>query len=101
MVSSASLHVSDQALAEFCQRNQIRELALFGSFLRHDFGPTSDIDVLVEFEPDAEVGFLTLARLQRELTDLLGRPVDLVPKAGLKPMSRDQVLADAATVYAN
>ena len=96
------LGVSRQALSEFCRRNQIRELAVFGSILRADFEPaTSDVDILVEFELDAVIGFIALARIQRELTELLGRPVDLVPKAGLKPLIRDQVLTDATTLYAN
>ena len=87
-------------LAELCRRYQVRELSLFGSALREDFGPDSDLDLLVEFEPSAQVGFLTLARVQRELSALLGRRVDLVPKAGLKSRIRQSVLGGAKVIYA-
>ena len=88
------------ALRPICERYQVRELALFGSALGHDFGPQSDLDFLVEFQPDAQIGFLALASLQRELSGLLGRPVDLVPKGGLKPVIRDEVLSEAEVLYA-
>ncbi len=87
-------------IRETCERYGVRELALFGSASRGSAGPHSDIDLLVEFAPDEPVGFLTLARLRHELADLLGRPVDLVPKAGLKPAIREEVLASAEVVYA-
>lgn len=89
-----------QSLQEFCRRNHIQEIAAFGSVLRADFGLDSDIDLLVEFEPEARVGFLTLGRLSRELRALLGRRVDLVPKAGLKPALRDGILGEALVLYA-
>ena len=95
-----SLELPVEAIREICRRYRVNQLALFGSALGKDFGPTSDVDLLVEFEPDAEVGFLTLARLQRELSAALGRPVDLVPKGGLKPMIREKVLAEAEILYA-
>ena len=84
----------------FCRRNHIRRLSVFGSALHDDFRPDSDVDVLVEFEPDAEIGFMALARMRRELSLLVGRPVDLVPASGLKPLIRDRVLASAEVVYA-
>jgi len=87
-------------IADFCRKNQVRELALFGSAVTTRFSDTSDIDLLVTFEPGARVGFLSLARMQRELEDLFGRKVDLVPKGGLKPVIRDSVLASARVVYA-
>jgi predicted nucleotidyltransferase len=87
-----------QALAEFSRRNRIRRLALFGSALRDDFRPDSDLDILVEFEPDARVGLRFFA-LQRELTELLGRPVDLNTPAFLSPYFRDQVMAEAEDLY--
>ena len=65
-----------------------------------NYGPDSDIDLLVSFEPAARVTFLTLAKMQRELEALLGRPVDLIPKDGLKPVIRNQVLATARVLYA-
>jgi predicted nucleotidyltransferase len=83
-----------------CQRYRVRELALFGSALRHDFDVSSDVDLLVEFEPEAQVGFMTLARMQRELSAILHRQVDLVPKGGLKPRIRQAVLSSAEVLYA-
>jgi predicted nucleotidyltransferase len=75
-------------------------LWLFGSALRDDFHSVSDIDILVEFEPSTTVGLVELASLQSELTSLLGRPVDLVPVGGLKPLLRSQVMVDRKTLYA-
>jgi hypothetical protein len=75
-------------------------MALFGSALRRDFRAESDIDLLVTFEPDAQIGFLALGRLRRELERLFNRPVDLVPQDGLKPYIRDHVLASAEPIYA-
>ena len=89
-----------EALAEYSRRNQIRELSLFDSALGASFRPDSDIDLLVVFEPEAQIGFLALARIRRELSELLGRSVDLVPKDGLKLVIRDQVLADAELLLA-
>ena len=65
-----------------------------------DFGAASDVDLLVSFEPTARVTFLTLAKMQRELEALLGLPVDLIPKDGLKPTIRKQVLETARVLYA-
>ena len=92
--------VSGDTIAEFCRKHRIRRLELFGSVLRDDFGPDSDVDVLVEFEPATSVGFLALSRMQRELTVIFDRHVDLVPRDGLKPVIRDAVLASAQTLYA-
>lgn len=78
----------------------MQELALFGSVLTGNFGEESDIDLLVTFRPGAHVGFLTLARMRRELEEMSGRRVDLVPKGGLKPAIRDSVLATARVLYA-
>jgi len=89
-----------QEIGVLCDRYQVRELAVFGSFQRGEQTPESDIDLLVDFLPDATPGFLTLSRMQRELSELLHRPVDLVPKGGLKPAIRNQVLAEAKVVYA-
>jgi len=92
--------VDRSELADFCRRRHIKELAVFGSALRDDFGPASDIDVLVEFEPEARIGFLALARAARELSSLFGRRVDLIPKNGLKPRLRTEVLAGAEVLFA-
>jgi uncharacterized protein len=89
-----------ESLHRLCREFHVRELLLFGSALRADFPEESDLDLLVEFEPDAKVGFLTLSRLQRELSALAGRRVDLVPKRGLKPAIRAEVLGQARLLYA-
>ena len=95
-----AIDIPEDRIAELCRQYQVRELALFGSVLRDDFGPESDIDFLVEFEPAAQVGFLTLSRLQGELAELFQRAVDLVPKRGLKPVIRQAVLESAKIIYA-
>jgi predicted nucleotidyltransferase len=92
--------IPQDKVVDFCQRNRIRTFSLFGSVLREDFGPDSDVDVLVEFEPDARIGFMALGRMRRELAELLGRRVDLVPRDGLKPQIRDRVLDSAQVLYA-
>ena len=87
-------------LADFCRRNEVQELALFGSAATGALGEKSDVDLLVTFQPGARVGFLTLSRMQRELEGLFGRKVDLVPKGGLKPVIRNSVLANARVLFA-
>lgn len=88
------------ALGAVCQRWGIAELAVFGSSLRADFGPDSDIDLLVQFEPDRVVGF-GIFDLERELSEAFGgRRVDLVPRKYLHPRLRDRVLAEARVAYA-
>ena len=92
--------VPDDRLAALCCEHRVQRLEAFGSVLRDDFRPDSDIDLLVEFEPDARIGLLALGRLQRALEELLGRSVDLVPRGGLKPLIRDAVLRQARLLYA-
>ena len=72
--SRARIALPRELVAEFCRRNDIRRLALFGSVLREDFTPDSDIDVVVNIDPGRKVTLFTLARLQNDLSDLLGRP---------------------------
>ena len=79
-MAQPQIEIPAEALAELCRRYHIRQLALFGSVLRDDFSLDSDVDVLVEFEPEAHIGFMALSRIQRELSALLQRPVDLVPE---------------------
>lgn len=99
-MTTKRLKVSAESLAAVCSKFQVRELLVFGSMARGDAKSGSDVDLLVLFEEDAVVGLLKLARLQRELAVLFGRPVDLVPKEGLKPVLRDEVLAEAEVLYA-
>jgi len=82
----------------FCRRNRIRRLALFGSILRDDFRPESDVDVLVEFEPDARTGFAFFG-MQDELSEILGRKVDLSTPGFLSKYFRDEVLHEAEVLY--
>lgn len=98
--SRVKIRIPRQALAEFCRRYQVQKLALFDSALRDDFRADSDVDVLVTFQPTARVGFITFSRMQRELSALFGRPVDLVPMDGLKPVIREAVLANIEEIYA-
>lgn len=90
----------EDAIAAFCQRHHIRRLAIFGSVLRSDFRPESDIDVLVEFEPEHIPGLFGMARLERELSLLLGHTVDLRTPEDLSRYFRDDVLRDAEVCYA-
>lgn len=88
-------------IADFCHRWQVAELALFGSVVGEAFDPDrSDVDVLIEFLPGVRVGLMALSRMRRDLVEIFGREVDLVPKQGLKPIIRDEVLASAQVVHA-
>jgi uncharacterized protein len=96
---SANIEIPDDEIAEFCRRNRIRRLALFGSVLRDDFGPDSDVDVLVEFEPEAPVGLFELFDMEQELSHILGRQVDMNTPNSLSKYFRDQVLQEAEEQY--
>ena len=101
MVEATQYHgirIPRERIAEFCRRHRIRRLALFGSVLRGDFGPHSDIDVLVEFEPGARTGLRFFA-MQDELSQILGRRVDLHTPASLSKYFRDEVLSHAEVQY--
>lgn len=95
---SVKIEMQKQDIAAFCRRNQIRKLALFGSVLRDDFSPQSDVDVLVEFEPGARVG-LRFFVIEDELSHLLGRNVDLNTAGFLSRHFRHKVMAEAAAMY--
>jgi predicted nucleotidyltransferase len=93
--------VDKEQIREFCRKHHIRWIALFGSALRKDFSPESDVDVLVEFDPDHVPGLLGMMRLARELQALLGgRPVDLRTPRDLSRYFRDEVLRQAKVLYA-
>ncbi len=91
-------------LTEFCHKWQIKEMSLFGSVLRPDFRPDSDIDVLVSFAQDAEWSLLDHIRMEEELCELLGRPVDLVSKRAIERsgnwLRRKAILESAEVIYA-
>ena len=97
---SPQIGVDRKQIADFCRRHHIRKLALFGSVLREDFRPESDGDVLVEFESGVSAGFIRLAGMELELSDILKRKVDLRTPAELSRYFRQQVLNTAAVQYA-
>jgi uncharacterized protein len=93
------LTISPDSLAHFCRHNEIRKLSVFGSVLRSDFGPGSDVDVLVEFEPEARVGLIRFAGIELALSELLGRKVDLNTPGFLSPSIRSRVMSEAVVKY--
>lgn len=99
MSAKIGIPVPHQAIADFCRRRGIRRLAFFGSVIRDDFTPLSDVDVLVEFEPNRLPGLLGMARYERELSQLLGRKVDLKTPEDLSRYFRREVLAEAKNEY--
>ena len=89
---SLKIDLPEDKIKKFCQHNRISKLSLFGSVLREDFGPESDIDVLIEFETGAHIGLITLAGMEIELSQILGHRVEIHTVKGLNPHFRDQVL---------
>lgn len=101
MSGKAQIPLPKEQMEEFCRRNHIRKLSLFGSVLRDDFRPDSDVDVLVEFERNHGPGFIALFKMEQELSRLLGgRKVDLITEKFLNRRIRDRVLAAAEVQYA-
>lgn len=96
---SSHIKLPARELADFCKCNHIRKLSLFGSVLSDRFGPNSDIDVLIEFEPDAVIGLLAMSRMERELSTIFGRKVDLRTPDDLSRYFRHEVLAMAKVQY--
>jgi uncharacterized protein len=99
-LSRVQVEIPKAGLEDLCRRYRVRRLALFGSVIGKDFRPDSDVDILVSFQPDAGVGFIALSRMQRELSELFQRPVDLVPLEGVKAVIRESILANIEEVYA-
>ncbi len=95
-----SLNIAPETLADFCRRHHIRRLSLFGSRLKGTAGPDSDLDLLVEFEPDHIPGLLGIAAMEIELSRLLGRKVDLRTAGDLSRHFRDHLLRHAEVQYA-
>lgn len=96
--SRRRIDVPHDRITDFCRRHHIRRLAFFGSVLRDDFTPDSDVDVLVEFEPGKTPGFAFFG-MQDELSEILGRRVDLNTPNELSKYFRDEVLAEAEPIY--
>jgi len=90
--------LQDSQIAQFCQRHHIRRLALFGSVLRDDFADDSDVDVLIEFEPGVRIGWDFIS-VRDDLSELIGRPVDLLTPGSSRPAYREAILSSAEDVY--
>ncbi|MBC8550299.1 MAG: nucleotidyltransferase family protein [Candidatus Brocadiales bacterium] len=99
-MGKVQIEVPQDLISEFCKRNNVRKLALFGSVLRGDFRENSDVDVLIEFEPGHGTGYFGLARMERELSSILGRKVDLRTPQELSRDFRDEVLSHAEIQHA-
>jgi predicted nucleotidyltransferase len=100
MASNAKIEIPKEKIADFCKKHHIRKLSLFGSVISDHFTQDSDIDVLVEFEQGQIVGLLRLAGMELELSEILGRKVDLRTPADLSRFFRDEVLSTAEVQYA-
>lgn len=100
MASNAKIEIPKEKIVEFCKKHHIRKLSLFGSVISDHFTQDSDVDVLVEFEEGQVVGLLRLAGMELELSEILGRKVDLRTPADLSRFFRDDVLSAAEVQYA-
>ena len=96
---SMPLAIKEDVLTEICRRYRVQELALFGSVLRNDFTPTSDVDVVVSFLSGTLVTLFWLGGLAAALEALFGRPVDLVPMSAIRPILREEILSTKETIY--
>jgi len=100
---AAHITIPKEKIADFCRRNHIRELSLFGSVLRDDFAPDSDVDVLVEFETGREPGLMELVKMENELSELLGQKADMVERKAVEKsenyIRRRHVLQSLEVVY--
>ena len=98
-MTKAKIDIPNEEITDFCRRHRILRLAFFGSVLRDDFQPDSDVDVLVEFEPGTRMGMIRLAGLELELGKILGRKVDLNTPGFLSEYYREQVIPEAEVQY--
>lgn len=102
-MTDVRLGVQPDVIADFCRRWKIAEFALFGSILREEFSPASDVDVLVTFAPDARPSLLDYAAAKEELAALIGRKVDMIDRPSLErhhnPWLRQSILSDARVIY--
>jgi len=97
--AASRITASPEAISDFCRRNHVRRLSLFGSVLRDDFRPESDVDVLIEFEPAHVPGFFRFFEMEQELSETLGRKVDLSTPNALSKYFRARVLAEAFPLH--
>ena len=99
VASVTKISIPSEKIARFCERNQIQKLSFFGSVLRDDFSPQSDIDILVEFEPKQIPGLIKLSVMEQELSNLLERQVDLRTAEDLSEYFRQEVVDSAVVEY--
>ena len=99
-MTMARIDIPKERLADFCRKNKIQKLSLFGSVLRDDFGPDSDVDVLVEFRAVSRIGLIRLTRLEFELSEIVGRKVDLNTPGFISSYFRSDVMAEREIQYA-
>ena len=103
MSSKHNLQIDEERISDFCRRWKVSELAFFGSVLRDDFGPESDVDVLVSFDPEAHWGMFDVMAMEEELSETLGRNVDLVSRRAIERspnwIRRKAILTGAETIY--
>ena len=100
MTKEKHINIPKDRIEEFCKRHHIRKLSLFGSALRDDFTPASDLDILVEFDPAHVPGLIRLAGMEIELTKTLGRKVDMRTAQDLSPYFREEVINSSKVQYA-
>jgi predicted nucleotidyltransferase len=93
------INLTKKQIADFCKKNHIKKFAFFGSILRDDFQPDSDVDVLVTFDRSVLITFLDIAGMEMELSEIVGKKVDLLTPGGLSQYFRDQVIAEAEVQY--
>jgi predicted nucleotidyltransferase len=100
MVIAQGVELPEAGIAEICRRYQVKALSVFGSAARGEMRSDSDVDLLVEFLPEAEIGLLQHFAAERELSALLGRKVDLVSKRAIRKALREEILSQARLIYA-
>lgn len=103
-MATIAIDIPEKEIAAFCRKWQIREVSLFGSVLRDDFRPESDVDVLVVFDPNASLSLLDMVDAEQELAQILGRPVDLLDRSAVERsenwIRRRRILNSARPIYA-
>ena len=93
------IKITKEQIAEFCKKNHIKKLALFGSILHDDFRPDSDVDMLVYLDHSVPTGLMKMARMERQLSEIVGRKVDLRTPNEISDYFRDDVMAEAEAIY--
>lgn len=99
-MNGINIDLHTEEIVHLCKRYKVKELSVFGSAVKDDFTPESDIDILVEFRPEAIIGFMEFAGMQFELEKIFGRKVDLVSKTGLNSIIKDEVIGSSQVLYA-